>query len=157
MALEIGNLAPDFSIENIGNEIVKLSDFRGKWVVLYFYPKDDTSSCTKEACSFRDNMERITNLGAVVLGVSPDNLKSHIKFKDKFNLNFSLVPDSDKSICTSYDVIGEKSMFGKKYFGVIRSTYIISPEGKIAEVYSKVKVDKHVDTVIKRIIELKGE
>ena len=156
MALEIGVNAPDFSAETDGGLNVKLSDYSDKWVVLYFYPKDDTSGCTKEACSFRDNMERVTALGAVVLGVSPDKVNSHNKFKEKYNLNFLLIADPEKDICNSYDVMGEKSMYGKKYMGVIRTTYIIAPNGNIAYVFSNVKVDGHVDAVIEKIQELKG-
>ncbi|MBX3043394.1 MAG: thioredoxin-dependent thiol peroxidase [Candidatus Kapabacteria bacterium] len=156
MALEIGVIAPEFTAETDGGRKISLSDFKGKWVVLYFYPKDNTSGCTKQACSFRDNMERITSLDAVVLGVSPDKVKSHDNFKEKFNLNFVLIADPEKDICNSYDIMGEKSMYGKKYLGVVRSTYIISPEGIIAEVFSNVKVDGHVDAVIAKLQELKG-
>lgn len=156
MALEIGVKAPEFSSEIDGGGNVSLTDFAGKWVILYFYPKDDTSGCTKEACSFRDNMERITTLDAVVLGVSPDKVNSHNKFKEKYNLNFSLIADPEKNICNSYDIMGEKSMYGKKYLGVVRTTYIIAPDGNIAYVFSNVKVDGHVDAVINKLLELKG-
>jgi thioredoxin-dependent peroxiredoxin len=156
MALEIGAKAPDFSAETDGGSSIKLSDYSDKWVVLYFYPKDDTSGCTKEACSFRDNMERVTALGAVVLGVSPDKVNSHNKFKEKYDLNFSLIADPDKEICNSYDIMGEKSMYGKKYMGVVRTTYIIAPNGNIASVFSNVKVDGHVDAVMAKLNELIG-
>lgn len=156
MALEIGAVAPEFTAQIDGGNSLSLTDYKGKWVVLYFYPKDDTSGCTKEACAFRDNMERITSLDSVVLGVSPDKVNSHDKFKDKYNLNFNLIADPEKTICNSYDIMGEKSMYGKKYMGVIRTTYIISPDGSIAFVYSNVKVDGHVDAVISKLSELKG-
>lgn len=154
MALEIDVLAPDFIAIDDANERITLSNYKGKWIVLYFYPKDNTSGCTKEACAFRDNMERITSLGAVVLGVSPDGIASHTKFKEKYNLNFSLIVDTEKEVCNLYDIMGEKSMCGRKYFGVIRTTYIINPDRKIAYVFNKVKVDGHVDKVIEKLYEL---
>ena len=156
MALEKGVKAPNFTAQTDGGLSVKLSDFAGKWLILYFYPKDDTSGCTKEACEFRDNMERITSMGAVVLGVSPDKVNSHDKFKVKYDLNFALLADPDRAVCKSYDIIGEKSMFGKKYLGVIRTTFIISPKGKIEYVFNKVNVDGHVDEVISKLNELIG-
>lgn len=156
MALAIGTKAPDFNADS-NNGSVSLNDFSGKWIVLYFYPKDNTSGCTREACDFRDNMERITSAGAVVLGVSPDSVKSHVGFIAKQNLNFTLIADPDKTICNAFDVMGEKSMYGKKYMGVIRSTFIIDGNGVIQEVYSNVKVDGHVDAVISRLEELKNQ
>ena len=154
MNIEIGSLAPDFSSQTDEHKEFSLKMLRGNWVVLYFYPKDNTSGCTREACSFRDNMERITMLGAVVIGVSPDSAKSHENFKEKYNLNFKLISDNDKHICNLYGVMGEKSMYGKKYFGVIRTTFIISPEGKISHIYQNVKVDGHVEDVMKKLNEL---
>jgi peroxiredoxin Q/BCP len=155
MALEIGSKAPDFSSISNGDKLISLSDYLGKWVVLYFYPKDDTSGCTKEACSFRDNLSQLTELGVEVLGVSPDSAKSHDKFVEKYNLNFHLVADSDKKICESFNILGEKSMYGKKYIGVIRTTYLIDNEGKFQYVWSNVKVDGHVEAVVNKIKELK--
>ncbi len=154
MALQIGKKAPAFTAEIEANKKISLADYKGKWVVLYFYPKDDTPGCTKEACSFRDNMDRITKAGAVVIGVSPDALKSHDKFRDKYNLNFHLISDSDKKICEKYGILGEKLMFGKKVHGVIRSTYIINPEGVIAHVFPKVNVEGHVDDVLNHLKQL---
>lgn len=154
MALDTGKKAPNFKAFNDAGDEIELSKFSGKWIVLYFYPKDNTSGCTKEACDFRDNMKRITSTGAIVLGVSPDSVKSHDGFKDKYNLNFSLISDSDKSICKAYDVLGEKSMYGKKFIGVIRTTYIIDNKGVIKYVDPKVSVDGHVDEVIKKLKEL---
>ena len=111
--IEIGIKAPEFNSIIDGNENFELNKFFGQWIVLYFYPKDDTSGCTKEACGFRDNMERITSSGAKVFGVSPDSVKSHDKFKVKYNLNFSLISDPEKELCNLYGVIGEKKMYGK--------------------------------------------
>lgn len=148
MTITIGELAPQFTAITDNNQTINLSDYLGKNVVLYFYPKDDTSGCTKEACEFRDNMERISNQNTVVLGVSPDSTKSHDKFKVKYNLNFTLISDETKEICTAYGVWVEKSMYGKKYMGVERTTLIIDKEGKIAKIYNKVKVEGHVDKVI---------
>jgi peroxiredoxin Q/BCP len=157
MPLIEGTKAPVFKAETDGGNSLSLTDLKGKWVILYFYPKDNTSGCTKEACSFRDNMERLSNMGAEVIGVSPDSFKSHDGFKLKYNLNFHLLSDTDKKICNDYDIIGEKSMYGKKYFGVMRTTYIIDPKGKIAHTFQKVKVDGHVDEVISKLNELIGQ
>lgn len=156
MALNVGDKAPDFTGAIDENLNLSSKDLNGKWFVLYFYPKDNTSGCTKEACSFRDNMEEITKLGVEVIGVSPDSIKSHNNFKTKYNLNFHLIADPDKTICNAYDIMGEKSMYGKKYLGVIRTTYIIDDKGKIRRVFSNVKVDGHVDEVINAIKELKN-
>jgi peroxiredoxin Q/BCP len=154
MAISINDKAPDFSAATDGGDKISLKDYKGKWVVLYFYPKDNTSGCTTEACDFRDNMERITSSNAVVIGVSPDSVKSHDGFKNKYNLNFNLVSDEDKSICEKYGVWVEKSMYGRKYMGVLRSTFIIGPDGKIKFIYSKVSVSGHVDAVMSKIQEL---
>lgn len=148
MSLNIGTMAPNFTSNVDGGGEVNLSDYSGKKVVLYFYPKDDTSGCTKQACGFKDNMERITTTGAVVLGVSPDSVNSHNKFRDKYDLNFNLVSDETKEIAKNYGVWVEKSMYGKKYMGVERTTFIIDEKGEIIKVYSKVKVDGHIEKVI---------
>lgn len=155
MALDIGKKAPNFKAFNEKGEEVELSKLAGKWIVLYFYPKDNTSGCTKEACDFRDNMGRISKTDTIVLGVSPDSVKSHDGFKDKYNLNFSLISDTDKTICTAYDVMGEKSMYGKKFIGVIRTTYIIDNKGIIKYVDPKVSVEGHVDDIMNKLNELK--
>lgn len=154
MTIDIGNKAPAFTAEIEGGTKISLTDYLGKWIVLYFYPKDDTPGCTKEACSFRDNMEEITKLGIEVIGVSPDNSKSHDKFIEKFKLNFHLICDEDKSLCQKYAVLGEKSMFGKKYTGVIRTTFVIDNKGVIRFVFRKVKVEGHTQEVIEKIKEL---
>lgn len=156
MTLPVGKKAPSFSAEIGDRKKISLSEFNGKWVVLYFYPKDDTPGCTKEACNFRDNLDQITNTGAVVIGVSPDGVKSHEKFKEKYDLNFHLLSDTDKKICEKYAVYAEKNMYGKKVMGVIRTTYIISPDGMIAYVFPKVKVDGHVEEVINILKQLKN-
>jgi len=149
--LDIGSKAPDFTAETDSGETISLKDFRGKKVVLYFYPKDDTTGCTKEACDFRDNFARLKRAGAVVLGVSPDPVKKHVKFKEKYDLPFTLVSDPDKTICGLYDVWKEKSMYGRKYMGVERSTFIIDENGKIAAIWRKVKVPGHVDEVLEAL------
>ena len=149
--LKEGDKAPDFtSTDDEGNKI-SLKDFRGKKVVLYFYPKDNTSGCTKEACNFRDNMGRVKRKDAVVLGVSPDSEKSHLKFKEKFDLNFPLVVDEDKKIVSAYGVWKEKSLYGRKFMGVVRTTFIIDENGKIAKIFPKVKVEGHVDQVLEAL------
>ena len=146
--LQEGDKAPDFTTKDDQGHDVSLKDFRGKKVVLYFYPKDNTSGCTKEACDFRDNLGRIKRKDAVVLGVSPDSEKSHGKFKSKFDLTFPLLVDEDKKIVNLYGVWKEKSMYGRKYMGVERTTFIIDEKGKIAKIFPKVKVAGHVDEVL---------
>ena len=136
--LSVGQPAPDFTAVTDTGETVKLSDFRGKRVVLYFYPKDDTSGCTTQACGFRDNYPVIEEKNAVVLGVSPDGVQSHQKFKTKYELPFTLLVDEDHAIAEAYGVWGEKSMYGKTYMGIVRSHFIIDEEGKIADTQYKV-------------------
>lgn len=155
MPLKTGTKAPAFKAEIQDGSSISLKDYKGMWIILYFYPKDNTSGCTTEACDFRDNLERITSQNTVVLGVSPDSIKSHTNFIAKHNLNFNLIADTNKEICNAYQIMGEKSMYGKKYMGVIRTTYIINPEGKIAFVFSPVKVKDHVDEVIAKLNELR--
>src|SRR3989442_1250244 len=123
--LAVGDRAPDFTLPADDGRKVSLKDLRGKKVVLYFYPKDDTTGCTKEACSFRDNLGRVTSKGAVVLGVSRDDTKSHVKFKDKYHLNFPLLSDDDGKVTTAYDVWKLKNMYGREYFGIERTTFLI--------------------------------
>jgi len=157
MALEKSMMAPDFKAPIEADNTLDLKDTRGKWVILYFYPKDNTSGCTTEACDFRDNMERITQEDAIVIGVSPDSVKSHDNFIAKHDLNFHLVSDPDKEICNAYGVIGEKSMYGKKYMGLFRTTFIINPDGEISHVFNKVRAKGHVDKVIEKLKELKAK
>jgi len=146
--MKVGDRAPDFSVMNDQGEKVKLSDFKGKKVVLYFYPKDDTPGCTKEACAFRDGIDEIKSRGAVVIGVSTDSVESHEKFKKKFDLNFPLLADTEKKIVESYGTWKEKSMYGKKYMGIERTTFIIDEQNRISHIFPKVKVDEHYDEVL---------
>jgi thioredoxin-dependent peroxiredoxin len=142
--LTVGVKAPDFSAADQSGKPVSLKDFKGKSVVIYFYPKDDTPGCTTEACSFRDEFAAFKKKGAVVLGVSPDSAKSHVKFIEKFSLPFTLLADEDRKIAEAYGVWVEKSMYGKKYMGVERSTFVIDGGGKLKAVYRKVKPAEHV-------------
>lgn len=151
--LKVGQKAPEFNVVNDEGQKVKLSDFKGKKVVLYFYPKDDTPGCTTEACAFRDGIDEIKDRGAVVLGVSADSVESHKKFKDKFDLNFPLLADPDKKIVQAYGTWKEKSMYGKKYMGIERTTFIIDEQGKISHIFPKVKVDEHYDEVLEALEE----
>ena len=151
--VKVGQKAPDFTAMNDKGEKVKLGDLKGKKVVLYFYPKDDTPGCTKEACAFRDGIDEIKSRGAVVMGVSADSVDSHKKFKNKFDLNFPLLADSDKKMVEGYGVWKEKSMYGKKYMGIERTTFIIDENGKIAHIFPKVKVDQHYDEVLEALNE----
>jgi Peroxiredoxin len=147
MSVEEGKKAPDFSAATDGGKKLKLSDLRGKPVVLYFYPKDDTSGCTAEACGFRDNAAAFKKLKAQVVGVSKDSVASHDKFKKKYSLTFPLVSDADGKICAKYGTWVEKSLYGRKYMGIERATFLIDKEGTVAKVWHKVKVAGHVDEV----------
>lgn len=146
--IEVGQAAPDFTMLADDGRKVSLKDFRGKKVVLYFYPKDDTSGCTAEACSFRDNLARVTTKGAVVLGVSRDDNASHRKFKSKYDLNFPLLSDDSGEVTETYGVWQTKSMYGREYKGIVRSTFLIDEKGKIAKIWPKVKVEGHTDEVL---------
>ena len=147
--LKEGDKAPDFTSTDQDGNKVKLSDYKGKRVVLYFYPKDDTPGCTKEACSFRDADQTFNAKGIKVFGVSTDDEKSHQKFISKFQLPFDLIADTDKKIVEIYGVWGEKSMYGKKYMGTFRKTFLIDEAGKIAHIFDKVNVAEHADEVLK--------
>lgn len=149
--LKEGQTAPAFKLPDADGNMVSLKDFKGKKVVLYFYPKDNTSGCTKEACSFRDGAAELKKKRAVVLGVSPDSVKSHGKFRDKFDLNFPLLADEDKKVVEAYGVWKEKSMYGRTYMGVERTTFIIDEKGKIAKIFPKVKVQGHLDEVLEAL------
>ena len=146
--LQVGQPAPDIRLQDDEGREVRLADFHGKQVVLYFYPKDDTPGCTVEACAFRDGAARLRQRGAVVLGVSADPVASHKKFKAKFHLNFSLLSDTDKAAVQAYGVWKEKSMYGRTYMGIERTTFLIDAAGKIAKIFPKVKVDGHVEEVL---------
>jgi peroxiredoxin Q/BCP len=146
--VEEGRPAPDFELTTDAGESVKLSDYRGKPVVLYFYPKDDTPGCTTQACAFRDSYSAFQERGAVVLGVSPDEATSHAKFKEKYGLPFTLLADPDHRVADRYGVWGEKQAYGKTYMGILRSTFLIDSEGNVAKVMRKVKPDTHADDVL---------
>ena len=150
--------APDFSLHDQDGILRSLKDYAGKWVVLYFYPRDDTPGCTTEACSFRDERNAIAEFGnAVVIGVSKDTVKSHKKFADKHGLNFTLLSDETLETIKTYGAWSERSMYGRKFMGVIRSTVIISPDGKIAKEYPKVNPRKHAAEIIKDLQELQSD
>ena len=146
--LEEGTIAPDFTLEANGGREVRLSDHHGKKVVLYFYPKDNTPGCTTEACNFRDDYSQIIAAGAVVLGVSPDSVKSHDKFKLKLDLPFALLSDPDHKVAETYGAWGEKKRYGKTYMGIIRSTFVIDEAGRIIKVFPRVKVKDHSQEVL---------
>ncbi len=146
--LKEGDKAPDFNAKDQDGNDVKLADFKGQRVVLYFYPKDDTPGCTKEACSFRDADDVYKSKNIRVLGVSTDNEKSHQKFISKFQLPFDLLADTDKQIVEAYGVWGEKSMYGRKYMGTFRKTFLIDGDGKIVKIFDKVDVSAHADEVL---------
>jgi peroxiredoxin Q/BCP len=148
MALTPGDLAPDFSLPDGEGNIVKLSELRGKRVVLYFYPRDNTPGCTKEACSFRDSYPNYQSQDIVVLGVSTDDAKSHSKFITKFNLPFPLLSDVDGQVATAYESYGLKKFMGKEYMGISRNTFIIGPDGKIEKIYLKVKPEDHAAQIL---------
>jgi peroxiredoxin Q/BCP len=149
--IEPGQPAPAFTLKDQDGKTHKLSDYRGRWVVLYFYPRDNTPGCTIQACGFRDNHSKLQKLNAVVLGVSPDDEKAHQKFVEKRKLSFPLLVDPDQAIATKYGAWREKKLFAKKYMGIVRTTYLIDPQGKVARRWDKVKVAGHVADVIKTI------
>ncbi|HEX5645622.1 MAG TPA: thioredoxin-dependent thiol peroxidase [Nitrospira sp.] len=144
----VGQMAPELAIPDQDGKTVTLKSFRGKQVVLYFYPKDDTPGCTKESCDFRDVESQILRAGGTILGVSLDGRDSHRKFIKKFGLPFQLLSDEDAAISKIYGVYKEKNMYGRKYWGIERSTFIIGPEGKVKAIFRKVKVDGHADEVL---------
>lgn len=146
--LTIGDKAPELSLPDQHGKTVTLKSFKGKQIVLYFYPKDDTPGCTKESCDFRDVESQIMRAGGAVVGVSLDGKESHQKFIKKFGLPFSLLSDEDAAISKAYGVYKEKNMYGRKYWGIERSTFVIDAEGKLKSIFRKVKVDGHVDEVL---------
>ena len=147
----VGKIAPDFTLPTDDGSPLTLKSLRGRPVVLYFYPKDDTSSCTVEACEFRDAFPHFDSANAVILGVSPDPIKSHVKFKTKYDLPFTLLSDTEKKVVTRYDVWKEKSMYGRKYMGVIRTTFVIDAKGKIRKIFANVKSAGHAAEVMATI------
>lgn len=148
LKLKAGDRAPEFSAATNGGGRVALADFKGKHVILYFYPRDDTPGCTKEACAFRDDFAEFKKRGAVVLGVSTDPVKAHDKFVEKFKLPFTLLADEDKQIVTAYGVWGEKSFMGRKYLGTHRVTFLIGPDGRIQRIWPQVKPEAHAGEVL---------
>ena len=149
--IQEGKKAPDFTLASSEGGEVSLKGLKGKTVVLYFYPKDDTPGCTREACAFRDSQAPLKKAGAVVLGVSPDSVASHEKFRGKYKLNFPLLADPDKAVAKKYGAWGEKVMYGKKVTGMIRSTFVIDGEGVVRKVFPRVKVDGHADKVLEAV------
>ena len=147
--IEINCAVPDFTLMGSDNQEHKLSQYRGKKVILYFYPRDNTPGCSTEACNFRDSNDVFINKNAIIIGISRDSLKSHTKFIEKFNLPFILLSDEKEEVCNLFNVIKEKNMYGKKVFGIERSTFIINEEGILIKEYRKVKVKDHVSTVLK--------
>ena len=154
MALKVGDKAPSFKLKNQDEKVISLADQKGKTIVLYFYPKDDTSGCTREACNFRDEFPKFGKMKAEIIGVSADSVESHKKFAEKYNLPFNLLSDEGKEVIEKYGVWQEKSMYGKKYMGIVRTTFIIDPSGKIHKIFPKVKVEKHNKEVMEALKEL---
>jgi thioredoxin-dependent peroxiredoxin len=148
MAVEVGKPTPAFTLPSTEGQTIALKDLKGQKVVLYFYPKDNTSGCTKEACAFRDAHPDYRKAGAVVLGVSPDSLKSHANFRGKYELPFTLLADEDHAVAEKYGVWKEKSMYGRKYMGIERSTFVIDSHGKLTAIFPRVKVDGHAEEVL---------
>jgi peroxiredoxin Q/BCP len=154
--LKIGDKAPEFCLPDAEKGQVCLKDHRGKWVVLYFYPKDNTKGCTMEALEFTVSEDDFNARGAVVIGVSPDSPESHTKFIEKHELSITLLSDTEKEILTGYGVWQKKKMYGREYMGVVRSTFLIDPEAKISYIWPKVKVAGHADAVMEKLVELQG-
>lgn len=154
--LEVGIPAPAFELQDQDGTVHRLEDYRGQWLVVYFYPKDDTPGCTKEACGFRDASDDMTARNAVVLGVSADDAAAHQKFATKYDLNFPLLVDPGKQMLEAYGAWGEKQMYGKRYMGVNRITYVIDPEGRVAKTWPKVKADGHAEEVRAALEALQG-
>ena len=149
--IDAGDLAPDFELPSDRGDTVRLTDLRGRRVILYFYPKDDTSGCTKEACGFRDALPSFEERNAAVLGVSPDPVRSHERFRDRYDLNFPLLADEDHAVAEAYGAWGTKKMYGREYEGVLRSTFLIDQDGRIEKVYRKVKPAEHAVEVLAEI------
>ena len=151
--MDINDKAPEFSLLDQDENKVSLKDFRGKTVVLYFYPRADTPGCTKESCECRDTDRKIQTAGAVILGISADTPKAQKKFQDKYHLPFTLLADTDKKVCNAFDVIKEKNMYGRKVMGIARTTFVIGPDGKIAHIFKNVKPEGHAEQVLEYLKE----
>jgi len=154
MVLKVGDKAPTFKLKNQDGKTISLSDLKGQPVVLYFYPKDDTSGCTKEACNFRDEFPKFGKMKAEIIGISADSVESHKKFAEKYKLPFNLLSDEKKDSIEKYAVWQEKSMYGRKYMGIVRTTFIIDSSGKISKIFPRVKVDNHNSEVMEALKEL---
>lgn len=148
MSLTVGAIAPPFELPDATGQPVRLSDFQGQWVILYFYPRDNTPGCTKEACAYRDVSATLGDRNVVILGISPDSVASHAKFQQKLDLPFRLLADEDTNVAQAYGSYGPKKFMGKEYLGVYRDTFVIDPTGKIAAIYRRVKPDAHVAQVL---------
>ncbi len=148
MTLKVGDRAPQFALPTSDGSTVSLGDLKGKKVVLYFYPKDDTPGCTREACSFQENTGKLRRKGAVVLGVSADSVESHGKFAAKYGLSFPLLSDATKEVCKAYGVWQEKTLYGRKFMGIVRTTVVIDEQGRVQHIFPKVKVDGHTEEVL---------
>jgi peroxiredoxin Q/BCP len=148
--LKKGDKAPDFNLPDENGKTLMLSDFKGKKLILFFYPKDNTSGCTKEACDFRDNIKIFSKNKTIVIGISKDNIESHRKFKEKFSLPFTLLSDENQEVLSKYGVWKEKSMYGRKYMGIERTTFLINEKGLIKDIWNKVKVPGHVEEIISK-------
>ena len=146
--IEVGDMAPEFALPSDSGDVVRLSELRGTRVVLFFYPKDDTSGCTKEACGFRDALPAISLRNAIVLGVSPDPVRSHERFRDKYDLNFPLLADEDHAVAEAYGAWGLKKLYGREYWGILRSTFVVGEDGRIEKAYRKVKPAQHAEEVL---------
>lgn len=149
--LKVGDKAPAFNLTSDSGKKIALKDLKGKTVILYFYPRDMTPGCTTQACEFRDNMSKLKRKKTVVLGVSADSVERHGKFRDKYDLNFPLLADEDKVACKAYGVWKQKMLYGKKFMGILRTTFIIDPKGKIAQIFPRVKVKGHVEAVVEAL------
>jgi len=149
-------IAKDFELPDQNGNNHKLSDYLGKWIVLYFYPKDDTTGCTKEACNFRDHLQVLASKNVIVIGISADSPISHQHFTKKYSLNFTLLCDESKKVIKTYNALGEKTIFGKTFTGILRKTYLIDPKGKIAKVYEKVNPQNHVGEILEDLHKLQG-
>lgn len=156
MLLKLSTKAPAFSLPDQEGKVRALKEYQGSWVALYFYPKDDTPGCTKEACSFRDGFVALKRAGIAVLGVSADSVKSHQKFAEKFSLPFSLLSDEEKKVVELYGVWGKKKFMGREYLGIFRTTFLIDPKGKIVKIYENVKPDSHAEDILADIQELQS-
>ena len=151
MSIEVGQMAPDFTLPTDEGNSLSLKDLKGTKVILYFYPKDDTPGCTKEACEFRNIWSQLSQSGTVILGISKDSVKAHQSFKQKYNLPFTLLSDKEYNVCEQYEVWVDKNRFGKKYKGIERTTFLIDDQGVIAAVWPKVRVEGHVDKVLEKL------